>query len=38
MAPPLQDTYQDLPPRAVLATLLAVMLAMLMAALDQTIV
>jgi EmrB/QacA subfamily drug resistance transporter len=38
MAVPLQDTYQDLPPRAALATLLAVMLAMLMAALDQTIV
>jgi EmrB/QacA subfamily drug resistance transporter len=35
-APP--DTYQDLPPRAVFATLAGVMIAMLMAALDQTIV
>jgi EmrB/QacA subfamily drug resistance transporter len=32
------DGYQDLPPRAVLATVIGVMIAMLMAALDQTIV
>jgi MFS family permease len=38
MASSLQDSYQDLPPRAVLATLLGVMIAMLMGALDQTIV
>ncbi len=38
MAPHLHDTYQDLPPRAVLATVLGVMIAMLMGALDQTIV
>jgi len=38
MAVPLQDTNQDLPLRAVFATLLSVMLAMSMAALDQTIV
>src|ERR1700689_1356068 len=37
-AAPLTDTYQDLPPRAVLATVAGVMIAMLMAALDQTIV
>jgi EmrB/QacA subfamily drug resistance transporter len=35
---PLQDTYHDLSPRAVLATMLAVMIALLLAALDQTIV
>jgi EmrB/QacA subfamily drug resistance transporter len=38
MAASPQDTYQDLPPRAVLATVLGVMIAMLMGALDQTIV
>ena len=38
MAPSPQDSYQDLPPRAVLATVLGVMIAMLMGALDQTIV
>jgi EmrB/QacA subfamily drug resistance transporter len=38
MAAAAQDTYQDLPPRAVLATVLGVMIAMLMGALDQTIV
>ena len=38
MATPRTDTYQDLPPRAVLATVAGVMIAMLMAALDQTIV
>jgi len=37
-AAPRTDTYQDLPPRAVLATVAGVMIAMLMAALDQTIV
>ena len=38
MAPSLLESYQDLPPRAVLATVLGVMIAMLMGALDQTIV
>ena len=35
---PRSDAYHDLPPRAVLATVIGVMIAMLMAALDQTIV
>jgi EmrB/QacA subfamily drug resistance transporter len=38
MAPPLHDSYQDLPPRAVVATMLGIMVALLLAALDQTIV
>ncbi|WP_158814476.1 MDR family MFS transporter [Methylocapsa sp. S129] len=38
MAAAQPDTYQDLSPRAVLATVIGVMIAMLMAALDQTIV
>jgi EmrB/QacA subfamily drug resistance transporter len=38
MAASPHDTYQDLPPRAVLATVFGVMIAMLMGALDQTIV
>jgi MFS family permease len=38
LATPRTDSYQDLPPRAVLATVAGVMIAMLMAALDQTIV
>ena len=38
MTAPRSDAYHDLPPRAVLATVIGVMIAMLMAALDQTIV
>ena len=38
MTAPRSDAYHDLSPRAVLATVIGVMIAMLMAALDQTIV
>jgi EmrB/QacA subfamily drug resistance transporter len=38
MTQPRSNGYQDLSPRAVLATVIGVMIAMLMAALDQTIV
>jgi hypothetical protein len=38
MTMPRSHAYHDLPPRAVLATVIGVMIAMLMAALDQTIV
>jgi EmrB/QacA subfamily drug resistance transporter len=38
MTQPRSNAYQDLSPRAVLATVIGVMIAMLMAALDQTIV